>query len=282
MSLDNKTSETALITVSLRALACYDDAIKCDDNLAEYFLPSERKIPLKDKNTREIIKKSIPVGMYEYIIARTTYFDNIVKQSIEENIPQIVFLGAGYDSRPYRFSNLIIDTKIFELDTKPTQDRKISILNQSNININQNITFIPINFETDNLEIALINNGFDKSKKALFIWEGVTFYLSNKAVNNILSIIHNMSISESTLCFDFQTKVNDEELIKTNITDESIKFGVEYDKINSFVNSRGFKIIEHITAIDMENKYLTVDNKKIGNILPIMNFIYISIDEQKS
>ncbi len=28
------------------------------------------------------------------------FFDHIVKSALRENIPQIVFLGAGYDSRP--------------------------------------------------------------------------------------------------------------------------------------------------------------------------------------
>jgi len=59
--------------------------------------------------------------MYEYLIARTAFFDDIVEQALRENIPQIVFLGAGYDSRPYRFKDLIKETSIFELDIHTTQ-----------------------------------------------------------------------------------------------------------------------------------------------------------------
>ena len=64
-----------------------------------------------------------------WLIARTAYIDAIFKQSLLENIPQIVFLGAGYDTRTYRFRELIKETNIFELDIKPTQQRKKEKLN---------------------------------------------------------------------------------------------------------------------------------------------------------
>jgi O-methyltransferase involved in polyketide biosynthesis len=41
-----------------------------------------------------------------------------------ENYPQIVFLGAGYDTRPYRFKDSIKQTEIFELDVPTKQQIK--------------------------------------------------------------------------------------------------------------------------------------------------------------
>lgn len=55
-------------------------------------------------------------GSYEYFIARTAFFDAAVRRALDENVPQIVLLGAGYDSRAYRFADRIRDTRIFELD----------------------------------------------------------------------------------------------------------------------------------------------------------------------
>ena len=44
------------------------------------------------------LKKVIP-GMDELMIARTAFYDGLFKDALNNNFPQIVLLGAGYD--PY-------------------------------------------------------------------------------------------------------------------------------------------------------------------------------------
>jgi methyltransferase (TIGR00027 family) len=282
-SIEDQPSETALIVASLRALTVYDDReeIRGKDYLAEIFLPEDRKKPLIDQTVRELVMKAIPAGMYEYIIARTACFDFIVEESLRENIPQIVFLGAGYDSRPYRFIKQIKTTKIYELDAKPTQDRKLTLLHQSKIAIPESLSFIPINFNTDSLEVVLAKAGYDKNKKTLFIWEGVTFYLPAKSVDNTLSFIVDNAPIGSELCFDFQSYSpslsGQEHNLQTNIPGESIQFGIEAGKTKTFLSDRGFQIIEHYTNKDMEDKYLALKNGSIfGNISAILNIVHVS------
>lgn len=278
MSTNGKTSETAIITASLRALSNYEEEekVRINDCFAEIFLPDKRKIPLIDKNAREMIKKAIPKGLYEYVIARTKYFDKVFIEAVKNNIDQIVFLGAGYDSRPYRFNNLISKTKIFEVDTKPTQEHKISLLHKNKIDINERIKYVAVDFEKDNLFEIIGESGFNKLKKTLFIWEGVTFYLSTNTVIQMLKMIKENSASGSRVCFDFQTIANSSELIKTDLKDETIKFGVENGKIEIFVSENGYYIVEHITSKDMEEMFLTLEKGDLfGTIIPIMNFLLV-------
>ncbi|GAK53276.1 hypothetical protein U14_04541 [Candidatus Moduliflexus flocculans] len=98
--MNDKISETAMAIASLRALANYesDAAIQSRDNLAECFLPEDRQAALKTLNSRAMIKPQIPQGMYEYVIARTTYFDSVFVEALKNSIEQIVFLGAGFNS----------------------------------------------------------------------------------------------------------------------------------------------------------------------------------------
>src|SRR5512133_1649614 len=125
-----KISETAVIVASLRALSNYepDKKFNCNDHYAELFLHDKKRIPLQDSQVREMIRKAIPKGMYEYVIARTKYVDGVFLDALKQNIKQIVILGAGFDSRPYRFQELIDKTKIFEVDTEATQQYKLSLL----------------------------------------------------------------------------------------------------------------------------------------------------------
>lgn len=278
MSIDNKFSETAIAIASLRALSYYETekVRNSNDCFAEIFLPDEKQASLNNPELRGIIKKQIPKGMYEYVIARTKYFDKIYSDALNNNIEQIVLLGAGYDSRPYRFFNSIINTKIYELDAAPTQAYKLSCLKKNNIEIHQNICYTPVNFETDDPISALCSCGYEKEKQTLFLWEGVTFYLSNDTVTRMLSLLKDNSSCGSQICFDFQTVHNDSDLIKTGLKDEEIKFGIKSGEITKFINEHTYQVIEHLTADEMEKRFLTLQNGEcIGRIAPIMNFILI-------
>jgi O-methyltransferase involved in polyketide biosynthesis len=96
-------------TATMRVLATYDEReeIRGNDWLAELFLSEDRRAPLKDPVKRQwILKNSVSPGVYEFMIARTAFFDHVVEEALREGLPQLVLLGAGYDSRPYRFREL--------------------------------------------------------------------------------------------------------------------------------------------------------------------------------
>lgn len=121
-SSGKKPSGTARGAAILRTLAnkeYYNEQLG-SDYLAEYFLPFLLRLLLKINGFRKKVKDSIPLGMYEYLAARTAYFDKLFTDALHISIPQIVLLGAGYDTRAYRFSDVNNGTKIFELDALTT------------------------------------------------------------------------------------------------------------------------------------------------------------------
>ncbi len=83
-----------------------------------------------------------------------------MEQALLDNILQLVFLGAGCDTRPYGFRNLIRDTRIFELDGKATQHRKRILLNQAHIPIPAQVTFLSIDFIREALADVLERGGY--------------------------------------------------------------------------------------------------------------------------
>ncbi len=273
----DKTSQTAWITASLRALSNYekDRQVNCGDDLAELFLPEERRIFFRTQDSRETIKKSIPKGMYGYVIARTQYFDGIYRKALQNDMGQIVLLGAGYDSRPYRFANGSRNTRIFEVDAQATQLHKLSLLRENKIEIRENISFVAVDFEKDDFLQLMKKSGFDESKQTLFLWEGVTFYLSFSAVLRMLKMIKENSASGSQLCFDFQTAQTGNDLIHTGLQEETIQFGLS-GNIGDFVRDNGYTLIEHVDAKDMEKRFLTLENGELfEKIAPMMNFIWV-------
>lgn len=142
-----------------------NEQIRGPDHLAKIYLKGFDSLLLTfHKLTLVIAKRKVP-GTYEYVIARTKFFDEVFKQALAENYPQIVFLGAGYDTRPYRFQDYIKQTEIFELDAPTTQQIKNQFLKKSNISIPDKLHFVPINFNKENLSEVLIKAGFKMDKK---------------------------------------------------------------------------------------------------------------------
>jgi methyltransferase (TIGR00027 family) len=290
-SIEHHPSETAMATAFMRALAWYDkrEDIKGHDNLAEIFLPEDYRRLLKDHGTIQwVIKNKTDPGAYEFMIARTAFFDQIVQQKLTENIPQIVFLGAGYDTRPYRFRELIQDTRIFELDAPPTQQRKKEILQQAGIAIPEQLSFIPVDFQKDDIKVTLLEADFKPDLKTLFVWEGVTYYLSMDAVNNTLNFIKTNSLPGSSVCFDYASlspeALNNDSVskirkrMKTRYSGEPTRFGIIRGNLKPFLSERGYHIIEHLSSTEMQQKYLTLpDNSSAGAVPPLFCLVHASI-----
>jgi methyltransferase (TIGR00027 family) len=272
-----------MATATMRALAAYDEReeIRGPDYLAEIFLTQDRKRPLKDPAARAwLMKNKITPSAYEFMLARTAFFDQVVEQALRGNIPQLVFLGAGYDSRPYRFQSLVQSTKIFELDAQPTQQRKQELLHQAHLPIPPQLVFVPINFDTDDLKDALTRAGYCRDERTFFVWEGVTYYLSPQAVDDTLSFIRANSPPGSSICFDYAALSREalsedgaqklRERLKTDHPGEPTKFGIREGGLEAFLSERGYLIVEHLTPGEMEEKYLTLGDRSSAGRPPAL------------
>jgi len=69
--------------------------------------------------------------------------------------------------------------------------------------------YAPIDLSRQALSRGLLESGFNQMLKTLFIWEGVTYYLTAKAIDESLAFIANHSGPQGCLLFDY----TDPELI---------------------------------------------------------------------
>jgi len=273
-SVDQKPSETALFAALRRALANknYPDQKFGSDYLAEYLLPPHFRFFLKftkiQQNTSEKLNEALP-GLTEYMIARTIYFDELFKKALQEDIPQIVLLGAGYDTRALRFIDTNKITRIYELDISPTQERKITILKKAKVEIPVELKFVPIDFNRDSLLDTLQGAGWRSSMKTLFIWEGVSYYLEKDSVSNTLNFVSQQAASGSSLAFDYTITLTDEtvynyygaadfkQTMAEHHKNEALLFSLPEGKVTDFLADHNLFMLEHLSQDEIEKKYLT-------------------------
>lgn len=275
--VEQKPSETALFAALRRTLANkeFKDAKFGPDYLAEYFLPPHFRFFLRFKKIRENTKNRLNgflPGLNEYMIARTAYFDGLFVDALRNGFPQIVILGAGYDSRAYRFTELNRDTKIFELDIAPTQNRKKACLKKAQIDISPEVIYVPIDFNKELLRDVLERAGCREQEKTLFIWEGVSYYLDAKSVDATLNFVSHTSCPESIIAFDYTVTLSEENLpeyygakaftqtMREHHANEELMFSVGEGIIESFLEGRNLKMIKHLDNKEIEKTFLTLDN----------------------
>ncbi|MGB6855354.1 MAG: SAM-dependent methyltransferase [Terracidiphilus sp.] len=145
------------------------------------------KIPGLHRLIERVADRRLP-GARTSAIARTKLIDDASERALREGLRQIVILGAGFDCRAYRLAESSRAT-VFEVDHPATQALKKASLTRMLAEIPRHVRFVAIDFNRESPPEALAKHGFDPAAPTLFLWEGVTNYLSKEAVDAVLSYV---------------------------------------------------------------------------------------------
>jgi len=143
------------------------------------------------------------VGAVRTLLPRTHFIDARLEMAVQDGATQVVVLGAGFDSRAYRFVELLKGAGVFEVDQPGTQELKIRRVRDAIGEAPPNLTYVPVDFRQDSLGDALRNAGYRTDAKTFFIWEGVTMYLPEQAVLETLAWVARHSAPGSAVVFDY-------------------------------------------------------------------------------
>jgi methyltransferase (TIGR00027 family) len=135
-----------------------------------------------------------------FFAVRGRYAEDELAALVARGGDQYVVLGAGLDTFAYR--NPHRSLRVFEIDHPATQGWKRERLAQSGIPVPSSVTFVPVDFEGEQLSDALVRAGFDARRPALFAWLGVVPYLERDAIVSTLRYIASCAAG-ATVVFDY-------------------------------------------------------------------------------
>jgi methyltransferase (TIGR00027 family) len=202
-------------------------------------------------------------GLYGSQICRTRFIDDVVKAELEQGIDQIVILGAGLDTRPYRLPGLE-RVKVFEVDLPSVQDDKKDKIQKHFGRLPGNVTFIPIDFDRQTLDAAFAGTAFDPARPAVYVWEGVTQYITQEAVSRTLAFV-GKSAPGSSIVFTYILKSvierrsdipKAEHMMDTVAKTAPFIFGLEPTEIPAFLKTFHLDLIADVGNADYQEKYL--------------------------
>jgi methyltransferase (TIGR00027 family) len=128
-----------------------------------------------------------------FMVLRGRYVEDELGLALAKGIRQYVILGAGLDSFAYRRRDLAELVHVFEVDSPATQQWKRMRLRQLRLGLPSNLTFVPIDFETQMLVDGLVACGYRLHRPAFVSWLGVTMYLTEEAVFNTLRVVASLA-----------------------------------------------------------------------------------------
>lgn len=209
------------------------------------------------------IEKDSPGAMGSHF-CRYRYIDDQLKNNIaKKEIETVVNLGVGMDARAY-FIPGVESIHYFELDHPSVIKKKIKIIKKVLGKLPDNVVYVPIDFEMQSLDNELKNAGYNLSSKTLFIWEGVTPYLSEEAVDNTLKYVSSAPGSKIVFTYVLKSFIDGENIhngIKA-IYDKYVKkskifiYGLAPSDIDDFLSKYSLSIIEDIGSDEYKERYM--------------------------
>jgi methyltransferase (TIGR00027 family) len=198
-----------------------------------------------------------------YMQVRTRLIDDAVRDFVAGGGHQIVLLGAGYDCRALRLPELA-GAKVLEVDHPATQAHKRAVLER--LSVTSPARYLAWDFEThpmDDLPGALTEAGHDDAAPTLTIWEGVTMYLTEVAIDASLRAIASFCAPGSALALTYMTRTRLQRSLAVRavraVVDrlgEPFRFGWEPDELPGYLADRGFALASDVSTVDAAHRLL--------------------------
>ena len=291
----NKASITAELMARNRAaehLLVPGEQRICNDPYAHHFISAEGLRILHSpvrRTIRRLVFKYLYPGVYNAIIARVRFLDDRLQECLDDGLEQLVILGAGYDTRAYRFNGISAQVQVFELDRPATQAVKKAKLKEIFDPVPDHVHHVPIQLDRDGLAETLAVAGYDSGKKTLFIMEGLSMYLPPPFVDKILAFIRENSGAGSAVAFDYlppsmadgTVKAREGRSMMKGVKKwgEPFKFGLNVSDAEGFMRFRGFRDVLNIHAPELKHTMFK-GNRRGEDISGVFGFIFAVVDEK--
>jgi methyltransferase (TIGR00027 family) len=260
-------SKTSVWTTVLRAIGAKhpEPEFRNPDYLAHRFVGPRERALLRDypadavdldyaSALKRLPDPSAVLGLY----LRTRHMDGTLVEALRDDVRQIVVLGAGFDSRGYRFRERLEGIRFIEVDYGPTQEYKKRRLREIFGRLPEHVRYVAMDFAKDSLLKQLRKGGYSDQAKTLFIWEGVTRYIPESAVRSTLRFVREHSASGSTIVFDYM-RADNTALHDPNTRPakwgEPFIFGFPGSSATALVEHEGLAVDSDLTAPDLWHRY---------------------------
>lgn len=151
------------------------------DRLVQHFLDpgvrEETDAFIRAHTLREFTSNAF----YNYVLLRTLYYDDLLLRSVSEGVSQVVIIGAGTDTRAYRFEDVLVARNALVIECDQPEAIVEKQRDAQRISRCAHVRFCPIDLAATDPSAWASSAGYDGRAATLFLVEGVTPYVTEQA-----------------------------------------------------------------------------------------------------
>lgn len=274
LHVSDRPSSTAQWTTLGRALELNRPAAQriVTDEYAPLFLTGASRVVLTQLTLAgpavRAVERAPFAGLSAFGLCRHRFIDEHLRTALELGAEQVLVLGAGYDTRAYRFADEIAGRPVYEVDLPPLSRRKAAIVAAHPERFaHASIHRVEIDFRTESLAERLDASGFATGRRTFVAWEGVTPYLDRSAVAATLDTLAQVTGPGSRLALDLWRGTTGGHGIAGQlrraaahafvVIGEPLAFGLPPDAARHFLAEHGFGVGDLAEHDDLAARYST-------------------------
>lgn len=267
----DRPSATAQLTLLCRALELQRPADEriVTDRFAPVFLPRGADRVLAGLRGAggvvRAVERLAPASIATSVLCRHRFIDAHLLEELPE-VEQVLVLGAGWDSRAYRFAGAIGRRAVFEVDLPPlSRAKRAAVDDHPDVFRRGRAVSVEIDFRTQTLPDRLAATSFAVGARTVIVWEGVSMYLTPEAVRGTLAALAELCGPGSVLVMDCWQHVGrglrsaPRRLAERSLgwIGEPLGFAVAADRVGALLGEAGFEVIDLAAADTLTSRYAT-------------------------
>lgn len=129
------------------------------------------------------------LALRTHIVLRSRYAEDCLHDAYKRGIDQFLILGAGMDTFAYRQPEWASGLTIVEADHPASQANKLEHLADAWVDVPENVSFVKVDLEQDDLALAFKSSKLDLNKPVFVACLGVLVYLTQDTIAKIFRFI---------------------------------------------------------------------------------------------
>lgn len=205
-------------------------------------------------------------GILLHYALRKRFLEEVVRQSLGEGFPQVVILGAGFDTLALRLQAGFPRVLFLEVDHPATQRAKRRALESRRL-LRANLSLVPLTLGRDDMKQALRSApAYRPDADTVFIAEGLLMYLQAEQVENLLRRLAQHSGANARFAFTFLEpqrggRVDFSASSRAvgwwlRLRREQFQWGIPREQVAPWLEAQGFALQEIVTPESLRGRYL--------------------------
>jgi methyltransferase (TIGR00027 family) len=234
-------SSSALMYVArLRHIQSIHETPGCrnPDTLVRHFIPIVQRWRSAWIGREELARlRKLPV--YYYLVARTKYYDGVLKDAVNDGVRRILIVGCGSDTRPYRFQKLLREKGVRVLECDQPEAIRAKEQMARRWHPRDYVDYLPINLNDEAWPRVEQWLEIRSEQKTLVLIEGVSTYVDESHFCRFLELLATKLSPGSYLCYDYKIRGVHDELGLAGRTRKPFRLPDVCEEVAAFHRERG-------------------------------------------